>query len=357
MPLLDLTGLTMNEEEAQSVSEAIFEALITGPELGEFHEIETGIQHKTQIPFIGNLGLVGKKVTGCDRNENPGTIPLTEKFWDPVKIGDRLKHCATDVNALLKLFKKAQKMNPDFYDRINGEEFGVIIAKVQQSMLIMLNRLAWFGDTAADNVSGGGVITNGIDTEYFDILDGLWKQIITEVPTTADNYVEITANDGVSYAAQDNLAADAGLKLFRSMYNAIDARFFQAIESGASPEFLVTRKLFQNYQDHLEDKSLAFTLAETKDGVSVYSYRGIPIKVRHDWDSNIRSYQDNGTTYNLPHRALLTVKENIPIGTLNTADLDTLLSWYEMKDKANYIDFDLSLDTKHLLSYLTVAAY
>ena len=65
MPVFDLDNLTMNPEEATQVSQAVFERTITGGMLSEHHDIVTGIEHKTQIPFIGNLGLVGKKVTGC----------------------------------------------------------------------------------------------------------------------------------------------------------------------------------------------------------------------------------------------------------------------------------------------------
>ena len=151
--MFELTNLTMNEAEATSVSEAIFERTITAGPLTDFHEIETGVEMKKQIPFIGSLGLVGAKQTGCERTVNGTTIPLTEKFWDPELIGDRLAHCATDVNALLKLFKKAQKISPDFYDRIASEEFGVIIAKVEQAMQKMLTRLVWFGDKNALNVT------------------------------------------------------------------------------------------------------------------------------------------------------------------------------------------------------------
>ena len=121
MALLDLSALTINEEEASQLSQAIFEATITGGDLSEYHDIVTGVHHKQQIPFIGNMELVGKTQTGCSRTESTETIPFTEKFWDPTLIGDRLKHCATDVNQLFKLFKKASKVNPDFYDRIGSE--------------------------------------------------------------------------------------------------------------------------------------------------------------------------------------------------------------------------------------------
>ena len=356
MAVLNLEGLTINAEEAAEVSKLIFEAVITGGALEEYHEIETGIQHKTQIPFIGNLGLVGKKITGCDRGENPNQIPLTEKFWDPVLIGDRIKHCATDVNALLKLFRKAQRVNPDFFDRIDGEEFGVIVAKVQQAMVKMLNRLVWFADTSAANVSEDGIISDAVDVAYFNQLNGLFKQIFAEIPTTAANYVAIGKNAGATYAEQE-LAPNTALGIFRQMHTKIDARFFEAIEDGAMPEILVTRALYQNYMDQLEDKSLVFTLSETKDGMNALSYRGIPIKVRHDWDNNIKSYQSDGTRDHLPHRALLTLKENIPVGVLSIDDLNTIRSWYEQKDTANYIDFDLKIDAKFLLGYLAVAAY
>lgn len=354
--MFELDNFTMNPEEATAVSQAIFLALIEESELSEDHDIVTGIEHKTQIPFIGNLGLVGKKITGCSRETNDSTIPVTEKWWDPEHIGDRLKHCAKDVPALLKLFKKAKRMNPDFFDRIDAEEFGVIIAKVLDAMNSMLNRLVWFGDKNAANVGDSGLIKDGVDVAYFNIINGLFKQIMTEIPDSAPNYVEIAANDGATYNDQTLSDGDA-LKIFRKMHNALDARFFQAINQGAQPRLLVTRELMQNYWDTLEDKSLGFTLQETQDGVTKMNYRGIPIKVRYDWDNNIRSFQDNGTKWNLPHRAILTVKENIPVGTLSTEDLDNLESWYEKKDKANYIDFDLTLDAKHLLEYLTVAAY
>ena len=356
MGVFDLSGLTMNPQEVDEVSKAIFELVIEEGDLSEYHEIETGITMKTQIAFIGNLGLLGYKQTDCARTEDGSSIPLTEKYWDPVLIGDRLKHCATDINPLLKLFKKASRINPDFYDRIGSEELGLVIAKIEQALKQMANRYVWFGDTAAANISGGGVIKNGIDVKYFNAFDGLFKQIYAEVPTTASNYVEISQNAGASYAAQ-SLPADAALTIFRNMFNATDARFFQALESGAVPEMMITRELQQNYWDTLEAKSLNFSLAETTDGTTKMSYRGIPLKVRYDWDNNIKSYQDNGTKLNLPHRAILTVKENIPVATLSQEDLNNVTSFYVQKDKANYMDFDLNMDAKHLLDYMTVAAY
>ena len=55
--ILNLDGLTLNPEEAQEISQAIFEYVLETGELSDDHDIHTGIQWKTQIPFIGTLAL------------------------------------------------------------------------------------------------------------------------------------------------------------------------------------------------------------------------------------------------------------------------------------------------------------
>lgn len=357
MSLLDLSNLTLNAREAESVAEAIFEVLITGGQLADSHEIETGITMKQQIPFVGNFGLIGKKAADCDRNNHAGKLPLTEKFWDPEYFAERFKHCARDVNTLLKIFKKAKRVNPDFYDRVGSEELGVIVSRIESALQLMLNRIVWFSGKTKDTISQGGVLTDGTDIEYFNVIDGLFEQMFTEIPTSAANYVAIAKNQEATYALQDALNASDGLMTLRKMYNKMDARFYAAVQNGAMPKFYITRELYQNYEDYLEDESIAFTLKETQDGVSKKTYRGIEIEVRHDWDAIIREYENNGTKYNLPHRCVLTLKENIPVGTTDTESLTGIKSWYRDFDHSNYMDVDFNIDTKHLLAYMTVFAY
>ena len=217
--IFDISNLTINEEEAQELSKAIFELALEQGDLAAHHDIQSGIQHKTQIPFIGTLGLVGKKVVGCKPDVNGNQIPFSEKFWDPELVGDRLAHCATDVNPLFKLFKKAQKINPDYFDRIDSEELGVVLMRLSEAMKEMLIRLVWFGDKGIDTVANGGVLKNGTDKDFFNIIDGLWKQILTiDIPSNSKYRVAIDANAEANYADQYNLADDFAFKLFRSMW-------------------------------------------------------------------------------------------------------------------------------------------
>lgn len=355
MGKIDLSALTINAKESENVNDAVFERTITGGPLADSHEIETGIDMKTQIVFIGTLAEVGVKITGCGFTDGGQTLPLTEKFWEPVLIGGRLVHCARDTNGLLKLFKRAQKVNPDFFDIENSEEMGIIIVALETAVKKMLNRLVWFADTAADDIAGGGVYVNGTVMTLYTPFNGLFKQLFADVPAGVSNNVVITKNAGASYAAQI-LAADEGLTILRKMYKAQKPVMHQARRDGASLKFYMTRELAENYEDTLEDKSIVFSLKETTDGMSALKYRNISIEIRDDWDGYI-ALQDNATKINLPHRAVLTFKENIPVGTVNESDFDTIESWYDKDTKENKMDFALYLDAKHLTSDLSVVAF
>ena len=351
--LIDISSLSLNPKEADQVNQAIFERVITGGKLESYHDIWEGITMKEQIVFIGALSEVGKVIANCSFTDGGQQVPFSQKYWDPVMVGGRLIHCAKDVNALLKLFKKAAKVNPDYFDRIGSEELGVVALRLEQAIESMLNRLVWFGDKAAADVSGGGVYADGTDVDYYNAFDGLFKQVFAEV--IGSNKVAISENAGASYAAQ-SLPADAALAYFRSCYKAQKPVMHQARSAGATVKFLVTREIAENYQDTMEDKSLAFMLTRAEQGSDSMQYRGIEIEIRDDWDMVI-ALQDNGTVKNIPHRVLLTAKENIPVGTLSSTDFDTIESFYDQKDKNNYMDFAMTIDAKLLEADLAVAAY
>lgn len=358
MNLLDVQNLTLNPVEATELSKFIFESLLETGDLAKYHDIQTGIFYKEQIPFVGTLGLVGKKSSGCKPTANTGTVTFTEKFWTPEMIEDRFENCAKDANRLFKGFKRKQKINPDFFNNIGSEEEGVIFTLIEGALRTMINRKVWFDDKTIANYSNGGYLKNGTDIAYFNVIDGIWKQIISiDIPVGSKNYVAIPQNLTATYALQDALPSDFAINLFRSMWNSSDSRLKQAVGNGEKLHLHVTPRIAQNWADYKEDKSLVFTLANAEGGGLQDLYRNIEIVIRYDWESTIEAYFDNGTKYHLPHRALMTVPTNIPIGTLSTEDLSTLTSEYNSYEKINFIDFALMLDAKFLQPYMAVAAY
>ena len=299
---------------------------------------------------------MGKTVAGCTPNAVAG-IALTEKTWTPVDMDFRLEHCSADANAQDKLIRQMSKMNPDFYNVIEGSNSVVgnfLVAKVVEGFNENLLRQAWFEDTAAALTTGGGVFKVGTDLGFFNSYNGFFKQIFTEIPTTDSKYVAITKNAGASYTAQALASGDA-IATLRAMYLKADSRL---LDSG-NAKFYVSRTIFDGYLNDLEaiQNTGGGNTIINENGQITLTYRGIPVVKMDVWDRVIAAYQDNGTKWNLPHRAVLSTPMNLKIGTLATDDFGALDAFYDQYHKVNVIDGVYTMDAKLLEKYLTVAAY
>ena len=187
----------------------------------------------------------------------------------------------------------------------------------------------------------------------YNVIDGLFKQIFAEIGTGDENYIEITENGGISYATQA-LPQDATLGYLTQAVNAADSRLLD----DQMATFTISRSIADNYRDTWRTKTLGTGFLEvTENGKTKLIFDGYPLKVKSGWDRTIKSVQNNGTKWNLPHRFVFTTKENLPVATLSQDDLSTLDSFYDQYRKANITDVVFSLDTKHLQKYKTVAAY
>lgn len=352
---IDFSELNLNEEEARSTSELVFEEVYSKPEILEAHDIQTGVEMDKRIPIMGQFDLVGQVDPGdCSTNEG-GTIPTSEKTWTPKLISFRLTHCQAELPTLLKFWKKS-RIAKNTWEEVDNEMLAFVTDRALDATAESILRIADFGDVDATAVGDGGAenLTAGVDKTYFNMLNGMWKQVFTDQAGDAEIYrYTISENGEASKAAQDALATDRALKAMRSMYNNIDAR-----AHNGNLVFQMTRSMFNNWQDYLEDKSLSFMLERTEEGkVTQWSYRGIPIVVRSDWDRYIRTYKNLGATFELPHRIVLTDLMNIPIGTSDEESMKDFTSHYSLDDKKHYIDVAYKLDMKILLEYAMAVAY
>jgi len=350
---IDYSSLNLNSEEAREQSELVFDRVYTAPEIEQVHAIQTGVEMDKYIPILGQYGLVGKLDPGsCSTNAETGQIPVSEKQWTPKLISFRISHCQDDLPNLLKFWKKS-RIAKNTWEEVNNEMMAFINDRVTDAVKQSILRISSFGDTAAEVVGSGGNLTAGTTKTYFNMLNGFWKQVYTDQAGSADIYrYTITENGEASYTAQE-LTAGKALTIFRALYNNIDSRAFE----GANLVFEVTKSVFDNWQDFMEDKSQVFQLDRTENGSTKWSYRGIPIVIRYDWDRMIKTYHDNGTTYHLPHRVVLTDLNNIPIGTSDTESMTSFESWYDKTDKKHYIDVAYKIDMKILQEYALAVAY
>lgn len=348
MANFDFSNVTLSPKEVQELSAIIFEVAFANPQLSEMHSIAEGIDMKTQILLMGPMGLVGKAANGtCTPEDSEAGIVATQKYWDNNKIEIRLPYCKDELPALLKAF--GQKSNK--YDVEGSEEIKMLATRLLEALDEAILRLTWFGDKTAENVADGGVFKNGVDLDYFNSVDGIWKQVFAGVATGGIKRATITANAGASYSAQE-LADGEALIAMRKVYNQSDSR----LKNNADAKFTVTQSVYDNFLDKLEVSGLnAVGQLAINDGVM--TYRGKKIVVADFMDRNITAFQDNGVKYNLPHRIAYTTPSNIPIGTLDQKEFKELSVWYDKTDRKVYTENIFSLDAKVLEDYLISVAY
>jgi hypothetical protein len=361
---INFSGLTLNEQEAQSASEVIFSKTFMSPEINQVHNVMTGVEMDKYIPLLGRLGLTGKLDPGsCGNNDINGAIATSEKMWEPKLISSRLVHCQTDLPDLLKFWKKS-RIAANTWEEVDGELMTFIEDQASESVKDSILRHADFGDKGASPVgdgTGDETLTVGTDKAYFNVIDGLWAQIFADQALGASALTyrhSLASYNGQATKALQNstlvAATDACIDAMRAMYDNIAPEAFQ----GTNLVFQMTRSMYNNWLAFLEDKSLIFTLSQAEQKTSNgLAYRGIPIVVRYDWDRIIRTYYDNGTTYYLPHRIILADINNIPIGTSDSESLTMLKSHFDLTTEKHYIKNAYKIDMKILVEEELASAY
>lgn len=347
---VDLSALTTNPVESESVSTAVFEQVYTKPKLTDIHDIMTGIQMKTQIPILGLTGMVGKIANGCTPNTSSERPAASEKFADPALISFRLTHCEANVPQLFKLWKRAARAAGTWEEANEIIDFisDHAIDATEEAIL----RISSFADKIADNVADGGYLTAGVDPTFFTMINGLWQQIFA---TPALVRYTIPENSEATKAAQAALDSERSLTMLRYLIDNCDSRIFDGDQSRV--KFQMTRGLYNNLRAYYEDKSLGFTLERTEKGALKLFYNGYEIIVRHDWNRNIEANHNLGDTYFNPNRCLFGPISNIPIVTSDTESMVKVKSFYDAVTLSWYLDVAFYLDAMLLQTSQTAVAY
>jgi hypothetical protein len=219
-------------------------------------------------------------------------------------------------------------------------------------------RFAWFGDknvpTAAAAVAGLKVAGNA---KFFNAIDGLWKQIFAAVTATTIKKVAISENSQVTLPLQLTLATDRCKTTFDAMW----ALASPALQSTPDAYFLVSGAMFENYYQTLVKAGTAYDINILQNGLMTLKYRGLNvINMNTVWDTDLQAYFVDNTTNNagyLPNRVVLTHADNIPIATLNEADLSLVESFYVQQTRQNYTSYGFTIDAKVILEDEIVVAY
>lgn len=355
MPILNPTDLTFNGREAQSLSDAIFKKSFYKPSLTEFHQIVEGIKAKQQIVFLGLMGLTGKKKTGCQTPEGTGTIPNSEKFWDPVIIAEKFGECWDTIKETFFVWGTKNGISRD--DLTDTDFANFLQDRMSDSLLEAIFRVSWFGDKAADEAPTGH-LTAGTDLDYFNPVDGFWKQLFAIAPNTSSaRRVEIARNAQSSYTAQAFTNTDTQNMVATNILAAMKYNADYRLRDQQNLVYIATQSLTDQYVKELRSQQLDASFTRIESGYQAVMFEGIPVIPVNFFDRYIAEYFDNGTKLYNPHRAVLTTTDNLAIGVESIGNLTELDAWFSRDDRKYYVEFSVNLDAKVLEDELVQVAY
>ena len=342
---LDLSKFNFSEEQIRAINELIYEELLEAPELSALHSIWTGIEYKRQIGFITGHGLVGKKKQGCNPTAHDWEINTRGVMWDPVQWQVIITECADKLNNTAAFYSKHHGVRMD--DLTDTDYMEIVKTVLQEAIKEALFRFVWFNDTAAANYAegGSGIITAGLDVDYFNLLDGFFKQLQVAVTADSTRLVTIEANSKTTKAAQlEGMTPDASYNLLNTMYYKLPI----IVRANGNARFLVTQTIVDAYEQYLSGKNLEITYENLVDGIKSFKFRGVTVIPVPKWDEMIQAYNDLGTTFYKPHRALLIEQENLAVGFPSEESYDDVDIFYDKVTKLNHVEVADQLDAKLL---------
>jgi len=349
----------LSKQDIILLSEALIKSGFMNPAIGEFHNVIPGIKGSKRLAALGQLsGLAGFVKSDCDITAASLSAEIIDKTWAPAYVSDRAEQCYEDLMG--SFFQWGLKNNLAKED-LTGTEFQVwfetIMAKLIEEIVL---RVAWFGDTAM--VAGTNNSISAGNVKYFSMINGLWKQLAALNGGASFITDLATKNAQVTFALQRFNSTDT---TNRVVTNALDNLFYAADLRLRDMDrsqliFIVT----QSVKDQYEKERKAVTgidlpYQRQEAGVNNLASNGIEVKSFSFLDRTIDAhYRINaGASWYLPHRIILTHRDNLYIGVEEESSLANFDSFFDRYNKKQITDFGFSMDAKVALDIMAAVAY
>lgn len=348
---MNFEQFTIDSGAIRDLSELLFTSVFNDPDLERTCTMMTSIENGKKFGYIDSMGDVGTPGGGCSPDYTKVQITGIEKTWELGKWRIPKSVCYDDLENTLARY--GMNTGTDRADITDTPYFDKVLEPLlQKAITEMFWRLTWFGDKGAKNVTsggkdstGGGVITDSIDPSLLKPCDGLWKRLQAIIAANSGQQTKIEANasatkilqktdlrkSGVAIGIVDNLLSDADSRIFDYADHAV----------------MMTSSLFKALRNDVVDKYGKTTMPfeYVTSGVGISEYDGHQLIVLDVWDRLIRKYEDNGTTLNCPHRAVLCSPSNLFVGTSDKDRLASLTVKFDDRKRDNFIFAESDLGT------------
>lgn len=310
---MNFSQFTVDNGAIRDLGELLFLTVFNDPEIERVVTLSTGVYNGQKLGYIDDMGDVGKNKSGCSPTYDNINITGVEKEWalGPWQIAKHI--CYTELENTIAKFSLNTGTNAAYLpDTPYWND--ILVPLLQRAMVEMFWRIAWFGDKDAKNVANSGLLTAGVDTSLFTMADGLWKKLKAITATNSHQLTSIAANSKTTYAQQKTALREQGVAvgIVDDLLSDADSRIFDKDDHA----IMMTNSLFKALRNDVKRlNNLQLEVQNVTSGIQLSSYDGHPIIVLDIWDRMIKKYEDNGTSLNCPHRAVLTSPQNLFVGT------------------------------------------
>lgn len=341
--MINFKDFTVDNGAIQDLSELLFLSTFKDPDLEVVCTTETGVYDGKKLGYIDSLGDVGKNASGCSPTYENINVTGIEKTWSLGDYQIPLKICYEDLeNTIAKHSLNAGTEESEVIGTVYWND--IVIPLLTRAMNEMIWRIAWFGDTAAKNIEDSGLLTDGINTNLFTMTDGFWKRLRAITTANSHQLTTIAANVAknsdttpkVTYETQKQAIRQDGVAIgiVDAMLSDADSRIFDKPDHA----IYMTNSLFKALRNDVKRlHNLQLELNHVTSGIQLSSYDGHPVVVLDIWDRMIKKYEDNGTSLNCPHRALVTSASNLFMGTPDNDVIANLDITFDHVTRLNHI--------------------
>lgn len=342
--MINFKNFTVDNGAIRDLSELMFLSTFQDPDLEVVCTTETGVYDGKKLGYIDSLGDVGKNASGCSPTYENINVTGIEKTWELGDYQIPLKICYEDLENTIAKYslntgtEESEVIGTPYWNDI-------VIPLLTRAMIDMMWRIAWFGDKNAKNIADSGLLKAGVNKDLFTMCDGFWKRLKTITTTNPHQLTTIaanTTNDGattnpkVTYKTQKSAIRQEGVAIgiVDAMLSDADSRIFDKPDHA----IFMTNSLFKALRNDVKRlHNLQLELNMVTSGIQLSSYDGHPVVVCDIWDRMIKKYEDNGTSLNCPHRALVTSASNLFIGTPDTDVIAKLDITFDHVTRLNHI--------------------
>ena len=337
--MINWNQFTVTNGAITDLKELLFTAAFKDPDLDLFFTNKTGLQQGQRLGYVDSIGDVGIAGAGCDPEYSDVDVKGIEKEWrlDEWEIAKHL--CYKDLENTIA--ESSMKTGTEIAE-LEGTPYWdqVLMPLLKKAIVEMYWRIVWFSDKNAASVSDGGKITDGVNIKLLKVCDGFFKRLGAIIAANPSQRTTITANDASVYdtTAKQMAAMKANGYAIGVMddllYNA-DSRIFDNPNASVVMTNSFFKALRKDVINKYGEKTMPFEYVSA--GITLSEYDGRKLIAIDVWDRMIRKYENNGTTLNNPHRAIVYAPNNLFVGTNATDKISSLSVTFNDETRYNNI--------------------